>query len=189
MSDGAELIARAKAGDDEALEQLIDRCAGGVRAHLERITGARLRRSASVSDLEQEVWLRSREVLARLPQGAGARDFENLLHTHVRWILGNAVDQGRRFEGETAAPHALQAEASSRAGDGTVTRADERAALDAAVDALEPSLAAVVRLRGEGLTWGQIGAQLAIGEDAARKRFVRAAKRLRERLGPSQDEA
>lgn len=183
MSSGQDLIARAKSGDPDALEQLIRGCASGVRAHLERMVGERMRRNASVSDLEQEVLARSREVLGRLPEGAGTADFENLLHRHVSWVVGNAVERGRRFEGETAAPHGPCDEAAVPLfEDGTVTRADERSALEAAIATLPDELASVVRARAEGSTWAKVGTQLGISEDAARKRFVRAARMLRDRL-------
>ena len=63
-----------------------------------------------------------------------------------------------------------------------MTRADERSALEAAIATLPDELASVVRARAEGSTWAKVGTQLGISEDAARKRFVRAARMLRDRL-------
>lgn len=121
--------------------------------------------------------MQAEAALRRLPVGAARADFEGLLLQHARWTVGKAVDRHRRSQGESAAAEHTPAEPQPSLG--TVTRADEARWFRTRVAALPPEQRAVVEGRAEGLTFGAIAAQLGIGEDAARKRFLTAALHLR----------
>lgn len=178
-----DLVRQAKHGSREAYESLLAQCEPVIRAFLANQLGSRLKRHTSLSDLHQEVLMRGAEALRALPDDAEVDDFRALLLMHARWAIGKAVRRGRNFAGESVVTPEFgpQATPTPTASQGVVTRGDEMAWLAAEVDGLEAPLAAAVRLRLQGRTFAEIAAELGIGEDAARKRLVRAALLLRER--------
>ena len=172
-----DLVRLAQEGRAEALEQLLARASPALRRYLDRAVGARLRQFVSVSDLEQEVLMQSMQVLRRLPPEASVDDFRAFLFKHAQWSVGRAVDSHRRSHGQLSAAAEGIPQPSRTLG--TVTRADEAGWFRERVEQLPEAQRAVVIRRSEGCTFAEIGAGLGIGEDAARKRFLSAALRLR----------
>ncbi len=177
------LVRQARTGSREAYEHLLVWCEPEVRRFIATRSGAKLRRYTSHSDVLQEVLLRGTDALRVLPDGATAGDFLNLLLQHAQWAIGKVVRRSRRFAGESALAPGGGPEATPTPSNpvGSVTKADEASWLTAQVSALEEPLAAAVSLRLHGLGFAEIARRLGIGEDAARKRLVRAALLLRER--------
>lgn len=183
--DERELIRRARAGSREAVDALLERFTPVVEDYLERRVGPRMRRHTSISDLRQDVLMRLDYALGALGPEASFADLQALLLRHAQWAIGRAARSARAFAGESAGgdhrtPSSTPAPEPTR---GDVTRNDELARLAADVGALEPALAEAVHLRLEGKTFGAIASALGIGEDAARKRLLRAALILRARRG------
>jgi RNA polymerase sigma factor (sigma-70 family) len=167
----------AQEGRAEALDELLGAISPALRRYLERRVGTRLRRFVSVSDVEQEVLMQALQVLRRLSPDASVDDFRALLFQHARWSVGKAVDRNRQAHGQSSAgdgsvPGPMRSF-------GTVTRADELSWVRERIEHLPEGQRAVVERRMEGRTFGEIGADLGIGEDAVRKRFLSAALHLR----------
>ncbi|MEM7308952.1 MAG: sigma-70 family RNA polymerase sigma factor [Planctomycetota bacterium] len=178
-SDG-RLVGRAQEGSDEALGRLVEACSPAVRRYLDRRVGAHLRRFVSLSDMEQEVLLQGVRALDRLSPDASVDDFQALLQRHAQWVIGKAARRHRLSQGESEGGDA-GAPRHEGASLGTVTRRDEARWLDERVDALAEPEARVVRLRLAGHTFAAIAELLGLGESAVRKRYLQAARRLRER--------
>ena len=184
--DERALIEVARRGDRSAQDRLIQRCAPSLENYLGRQMGAGLRRYASVSDLGQEVLLRAIHVMDRLPEDASFADFERLLRRQARWLATDHARAARNFAGESAAEVPLDEARDPRSVEsrGSVTNSDEAVWFAGLVDRLDPDLAEVVRLRLDGLSFAEIASRTGIELNAARKRYLRAAGRLR-RLGES----
>ncbi|MEM7309363.1 MAG: sigma-70 family RNA polymerase sigma factor [Planctomycetota bacterium] len=180
---GAELVRRAQAGEPEALNELLERASPAVRRALQRLVGARLARQVSLSDLEQEVLLQGVQAVRRLPAGAGPEDLLALLLQHARWSVGRAAE--RRVGPERESLGAVEAAPRPASSLGAITRADELSWFRRRIVALETPLRDVVLGRLEGRTFREIGAELGIGEEAARKRYLRAALSLKTGPGPA----
>lgn len=180
-----DLLRRARARSPVALDALAIRLRRDLRPVLERRVGTGLRRYVSVSDLEQDVLGELRDALEQLPEEAGYDDLLRLVLHRTSWAIGRALRNTERLLGESAAQEAAPGEDPGETG--AVTRADEFAYFESLVASLPPELAEVVWLRREGRTFGEIGAVMGIGEEAARKRFLRAARGLRDQRGPVSD--
>ncbi len=183
---GQDLVRRARDGSEEAFRELLELCRPQLESALRRQIGAELQRFVSLSDVEQEVLVRVRDLLARLGEDATIEDFAALLLHNARWVVGKLARQGARFTGESAAGAGTFDEPApdpAAASAGPVTRNDEKAWLDSRIGELDPTLAIVVRLRMRGLTFEQIGTEISIGTDAARKRFAQAAEQLARAAG------
>lgn len=180
----SELLRRARVGSPEAVEELVKRCSPSLEAYLRRRAGARLQRFTSIADLRQEVLLRGVDALRLLPDDATLEDFQALLQRHAQWALGGAARRVQRIDGESVAHggDAAGPPAPTRS-EGDVTRQDERRWLEQQIAELEEPLAAVVRLRLQGRTFAEMADELGVGEDAARKRYLRASLLLRRRSG------
>ena len=172
-----DLVRLAQEGRAEALDELLAQASPLLRRYLERRVGTRLRRFVSVSDVEQEVLMQALQVLRRLPPDASVEDFRALLFQHARWSVGKAVDRNRRAHGQSSAGDGTVPQPSRSFG--SVTRADEVGWLRERIDRLPEGQRDVVTRRMEGRTFGEISVDLGIGEDAARKRFLSAALRLK----------
>ena len=182
MTNREDLVARAQRGEKQALDELLKTCSPVVRRYLERMIGKRLRRFVSISDLEQEVMMQGLQGLGRVPEDADVESFHALLLTHARWAVGKAVRRNMKSAGESEGdPGELALHSRSM---GTVTRSDEIAWLRAQLETLPDGPREVVRRRLRGWTFKRIAAELGIGEDTVRKRFLAAARGLRTRDQP-----
>jgi len=186
--EGARLVRAARDGDRAARERLFRLYADFLQARLRQQMGGRLGRTASLSDLVQESYVRALEALRVLPDDAGLPDFEGVLFQHARWSVLSQARSSRGFEGESAA--GLSADGRpDPAGDpseGLVTRNDQLERLHELIDSLPVEQAEVVRRRLAGKTFGAIASELGIAEDAARKRHMRGTLRLQDWLrGPA----
>ena len=176
-----ELVRRARESGGEALDELLAASSPAVRRFLRKRVGARLERFVSISDMEQEVLLQGEQILRRLPPDASLADFQALLFQHARWSVGKAVDRHRGSHGESSAAGGSVPGPSRSMG--TVTRRDEMSWFRSRVEELPEKQRQVVIHRMDGRTFREIGEDLGIGEDAARKRFLTAALRLQGRDG------
>lgn len=179
------LLQRALAGDAEAQRQLVDDNAAALRRYLDRRMGARLRRAVSAADLSQDVFARVFAAMAAMPAEATARSFRLWLFRHANFVLANHGGKAQRAVGESAvAPGDVDVPAAvGDSSTGDVTRGDQVAWLRALLDRLEPKYRDVVRLRLEGLSFGEIAAQLDLQAATARQRFARVMRVLKEQHG------
>ena len=177
----AQLLAAAHAGSNQALGDLMERVRPTLRAFLRQNVGPAMRRHLSTSDLEQDVLLGARQLVARLPAEAGPADLNALVLRHAHWAIGKAARKSGRLVGESALPEDRADPAATTPTTGDVTAAEELDRFQELLGDLSADLADVIRLRGQDKTFKEIGAELGIGEDAARKRFLRGARILRGR--------
>jgi RNA polymerase sigma-70 factor (ECF subfamily) len=174
-TDGAELLARAAAGDRAAFEAFVRRWEGPLFRFLRRVT-----RDAHLADeARQRTFVR---VLQRGSTFRGGAVSTWLFRTAFRIALDLLRSEGRR----AAAP--LDAAADVESADPTPFAAaetgDEKARVRAALDRLDPDERAMVWLRAaEGLSFAEAARVLSIPESTARLRFVRGLGRVRQRLG------
>jgi RNA polymerase sigma-70 factor (ECF subfamily) len=196
--DIKELLRRAGGGEQDALGALLDR----YRDHLRRMVRLRLDRRlqarVDVSDIVQEAWLevarRSEGYLAepKLPFLLWLRliTAEKIVSIERKHLGAQARDARREVQlGGGAVP---AAETTTLAGEligpGTsptraAARGEIRAALESALNRMDPIDREVLVLRHfEHLDNVEAAHELGIQPEAARKRYFRAAVRLRELL-------
>ena len=192
------LVERVRAGERDALEQLLTKELPGLRAYVRLRAGAALRERESVSDLVQST---CREVLGKLPsfQYGGEAGFRRWLYAAaLRKIVNRAEhwDAGKR-DARRELP--LQGGSPSEADErnladvyGTLGTPSQHAiaretrdAVEAAFDRLpEDRREVIVLARIVGLDHAAIGQHLGCSESTARQRLFRALAELGERLGP-----
>jgi RNA polymerase sigma factor (sigma-70 family) len=179
-------LRRAAAGEPVAQQHLYEAHGGRLRHYLRRRMGTQLARSVSVSDLAQDVFFRVFQALSAMPADAGPRLFRAWLYRHADWVLANHGVVARRRFGESAAatqPTDLPNHGRDTS-TGAVTRADQIEWLRALLARLEPRYRDVVQLRLQGLEFAAIATRLGIDEAAARQRYARVVRGLRE-AGPN----
>jgi len=190
MDSEQRLVADAKSGDERARSVLVERFQLLVKQYLEKRMGERLLRFMPVEDLLQDVLIRGLNGLDRLREGARPDEFRGLLLRHAQWVL---LDRGRSsgaFMGESTGLGARGAAQSGEAlpgpdpskkdmlVDGSVTVSDRDRWLKDLVGQLDEKYASVVRLYLTGRSYVEIGDELGISSETARKRFLRAAMKL-----------
>ncbi len=182
------LVARLRAGEPEACEEMIDRHGARLLRTLLRLRGDRF----EAEDVLQETWIRACR---------SAREFrgESSLRTWLDRIAANAAAMAERRQralsrggGRGELPLGAAAEADDEPGiepaatgdtESAVVWAETLAELAHAVAALPPSLRAVLVLRDiEGASTSEAATDLGISEDAVKQRLHRARERLREAL-------
>ena len=180
----AELVARARLGDQEAFEQLVRETYAATYTLAYRLTGD----EEDARDVVQESYLRAYRGLKRF---RGDAQFTTWLYR----ITANcaATSLGKRSRRKTERlPDELQVADADPEHDPSA-RADAtllRDKLEDALDDLPPKLRAVVLLRDVyDLPHEAIAAELGISESAAKVRLHRARKKLREHLFPMRGEA
>lgn len=178
--DPTSLVGDARAGSGDARAELATRVGEFLDRYLSSSMGPGVQRFVSVADVRQEVLLGLDDLLARLGPECGWSDLEALAAKRARWAVQKAARSRRAFDGESVdgagAPNHQAAPCPS---EGAVTRADQLAALDAKIGALDEDQRQVVRLRLEEHTFEAIGRKLGIAEATARYRFVIALRKLR----------
>jgi RNA polymerase sigma-70 factor (ECF subfamily) len=184
MDEFADLLARAREGDQDAIRALHDRYEQGVMKAARRRLNPGLRRRFDTLDLAQSVFV---EVIRALPrfEDRGEASFRAWL----RVMVDNKVrDKLRKFTGRDQRPREARiqsgAEFEARA-PSPASQAEHREARRNARDAvadLDETLRSILLLRlEEGLTFEQIAERLNLSSaEAARKRYARGLVRLHE---------
>lgn len=174
MSDG--LLDRARAGDPEALEELVRRNADWLQRNVRRRLGAALRVDLESRDVVHDA------VVQLLQSGAleGLRDEEHLRALLLRIVQGDLVDRHRRRQSRQLDERAALEKQRPPTQPSQHARRQERHAL---VRRALATLGAEDRLVLEARVWqnhsfAEIAAQLQCSEDAARMRCNRALARL-----------
>lgn len=198
LSSEQQLVVDAKGGDERARGILVERFQPLVRRYLEKRMGDRLLRFSTVEDLLQDVLLRGMKGIHLMREGATPDEFRGLLLRHAQWVL---LDRGRTsggFMGESTALRACGPENSAAPApgderfadrpktDGAVTVDDQNNWLRDLVSQLDEKYASVVRLYLAGRTYVEIGVELGISTETARKRFLRAAMKLNDRTADTE---
>ncbi len=197
-ADSAAELQRARAGDREALNSLLDRYRDRLRRMVEMRLDTRLQARLDASDVVQEAYV---EVAERLDEYL--RDPKLPLFLWLRLVVGERLmklhrhhlgtqmrDAGREvslYRGAlpAASSAALAAQLLGRHTSPTqaAVRAERILRLQEALNTLEPVDREILSLRHfEELTAAETARVLAIEESAAAKRYFRALKRLKEIL-------
>ena len=187
------LVAAAQEGDSEAMEQLLVRHLGGLRAFVRAKSGEVLRQKESCSDLVQTV---CREVLDGIGgyQWRGEGSFRHWLFTvALNKIRGRAdyyAAERRNPAREVGGEHALRELYASICGPRQhAIGAEAVAGFEAALDRLSDDHREVILLsRVIGLDHGEIAERLGVERVTVRTRLGRALSRLATIMaGPTPD--
>lgn len=181
------LLERARAGEEQAATALVRAFDAELRGYLARRMGSKLRRFGSPDDLAQEVHVRALRALGKVDALPSLDDYRGILLQHAGWVLADHGKKLGRMEGASVVAgvgddgnRAAIELARSVSSTGTVTRVDEGRWVGVLVERLEPLYREVVQLKLAGRSFAEIADELAITEDTARKRFVRALAKLRQ---------
>jgi RNA polymerase sigma-70 factor (ECF subfamily) len=191
----ADLIERARAGDREALNSLLDQYRDRLRRMVEMRLDTRLQARLDASDVVQEAYVEVAERLEQYFRDPKLPFFlwlrlvvgERLMKLHRHHLGTQMRDAGREvslYRGAlpAASSAALAAQLLGRHTSPTqaVLRAERILRLQEALNALEPVDREVLSLRHfEELTAAETARVLGIEESAAAKRYFRALKRLK----------
>lgn len=202
-ADTPQLVERIRAGDREALEQLLRTELPGLRAYVRLRTGAALRARESASDLVQST---CREVLGKLEafrygDEAGFRDW--LYAAALRKIVNRAEHWGAQKR-DARREQPLQGGSPSESDDrglaqiyGTLGTPSQHAVARETLDAIEAAFdrlpedrrEIIVLARVVGLDGAGIAQRLGCSEATARQRLFRALAELAEWLEPEEPTA
>lgn len=199
--DGPEtnaLLERAAGGDRKVLGQLLERDRERLRRMVALRLDRRLNGRVDPSDVIQEAQLEAAERLAEYLRNPTMPFFlwlrlitgQRLLTLHRRHLGAQARDAGREVSLDRpglpqATSAALAARLLGRATSPSVAavRAEMKTRLRDALDTMDPIDREVLTLRHfEQLTTAETAQELGISEEAAKKRHIRALKRLKEVL-------
>ncbi len=197
MSDShnefADWIAAARAGSGEALGATLEAC----RAYLQLVAYQEMDRDllakAGASDLVQETFLEAQRDFAQF-RGATEAEFLGWLRRILLHNLANFRRSYRRTDKRQVDREVTIDAESSRDLRGTLAanvsspsscaiHNEETVALEDALQKLPPSYLRVITLRNrDGLSFEQIGSELNLTANAARKLWCRAIERLQREL-------
>ena len=167
-SGSAELVARARLGDPEALGGLYDAFGTALFRLAYRLTGTR----EDAEDVVHDVFVGLPDALAGYEERGRLGAWLRRVTARVALMRHRSRNHRREVGLERAAGLAGRSEPTS-----------EHAALQAAVDALPVALRSVVVLREmEGYTHAEIGEILGISAVTSRVRLLRALRRVRKDL-------
>jgi RNA polymerase sigma-70 factor (ECF subfamily) len=182
----ADLVRRARDGDDGALCALLDHHEGALRRRIERLLPGIVRRRVAVSDILQETRIGAVERrgefewrgqgsfgawLLAIAENRTRRAIERNLTTAKRSLLREVTRAARPETGHLPGPPATPSQQALRA-------EAERLAREA-MATLPRDYREVLRLcREEGLTLGQAGERLARSREATKKLYGRAIARF-----------
>jgi len=197
-AESADVIERARAGDRESLNTLLNRHRERLRRMVEIRLDTRLQSRLDASDVVQEAYVEVAERLEeylrdpKLPLFLWLRLVvgERLLRLHRHHLGTQMRDAGREvslYRGAlpAASSAALAAQLLGRHTSPTqaVVRAERILRVQEALNTLDPMDREVLSLRHfEELTAAEAARELGIAESAAAKRYFRALKRLKEIL-------
>jgi RNA polymerase sigma-70 factor, ECF subfamily len=179
-----ELVARARLGDVDAFNEIVERTSPGVHGLALRLTG----NEDDACDVVQEAYLRAFRSIRRFRGDASVTTW--LYRIVANCSANHHRTSRRRRETALNAPVAeavVSFEALEAGSDGLILRVDERDRLIAALDRLSPALRAPIVLHDVyGLAHADIGASLGISRSASKVRLHRARRQLKEVLGEKQ---
>jgi RNA polymerase sigma-70 factor, ECF subfamily len=182
---------RVHGGDTEALHRLVAEHLPWIAAHVRRRLTPLLRRDGDTQDHVQDAMI---DVLGCGPHFASddpavfrallARIVENNLVDRARYLLRGRRDLRREHALPTDSVLLLDgASRSVTEPPVQAARNEQQAWLALAVELLDSDDRQAIRLRDwSGLSFPELGAELGISEEAARKRYQRALPRLAEKL-------
>jgi len=184
-------VLRVQRGDEAALRRLVTDHLPWIAAHVKNRMSPLARRDGDTEDFVQAVLL---DVLRDGPHFAIddpaafrallARIVENTLIDRVRHLQRQRRDPRR--ERPLVGDSVLMLDPPARSVTQPFVQADrneQQAWLRLALELLEPVDREAIRLRDwNGATFAEIGEQLGLGEEAARKRYQRALPKLAEKL-------
>lgn len=186
-----DLLALARTGDEGAFATLCERHRALAEHRIRRFVNGPLLRKLDVADVFQETMLTAHQRLAsfelRSPRGFGAW-LAGIAELKAREALRHHVEAERRDIGREIGPGGRPS-TGAFAGDGptpshVAMQGEEQALLHAAIEALAPDHAAVLRLVvGERLTLSQAAMALGRSYEAAKKLYARALSALALHLG------
>ncbi|MGH9179131.1 MAG: RNA polymerase sigma factor [Acidimicrobiales bacterium] len=179
--DMAGLVAAAKAGDKGAFTELVRATYAESYTLAFRLTG----NAEDAQDVVQEAYERAYKGLKRY---RGDAKFTTWMYRITANCAKNHIVKGSKNRHETIDDDVEVSD--DRPGpEARLGTADDRRALNQALQSLPPDMRAVVVLRDVyDLPHEAIAAELGISEGAAKVRLHRARKKLRERLFPLRGE-
>ncbi len=193
IQDAAQWLPRARTGSSEALGQLLEACRGYLLLVAQRELDPHLQAKGGVSDLVQETLL---DALRDFPRFQGQTEAEVLAWLR-RLLLNNLVSFTRRYrdaekrqigrEVSLEAAHS-SAERGGRVADdrenspsGAAMDREQAAAIERALERLPEDYRRAIVLRyQEERSFEDIGRELNLTPNAARKLWLRALKRLQQ---------
>ena len=181
------LIGRVRAGDQDAAAELVRAYEPAIRRAVRlRLGDTRLARAFDSMDVCQSV-LASFFVRAALGQYELDRPEQllKLLATMARHKLADQVDRQRaacRDNRRDADAGTAELDAAA-AGESPSRLAEARDLLDEVRKRLTPGERRLADLRGQGLDWNAIAAEVGGNAEASRKRYLRAIDRVASELG------
>jgi RNA polymerase sigma-70 factor (ECF subfamily) len=180
LVDDAELVASARAGDQQAFAALI----GRYEARVMRLVRGMVPES-DAEDVLQDAFLKAYRKL-------GNFDGRSSFYTWIYRIAANTAmdwrkrEKHRRHAALPEGPEGEDAVPSLEAGpEHATTRRELAERIDAAIEALPEKYHEILVLREiEGLSYEEISARLSMSKGTVESRLFRARERLRERLAP-----
>jgi RNA polymerase sigma-70 factor (ECF subfamily) len=189
-ADFLNLLAAARNGDRAAVGRLLEMYRDSMRAEAARNLSEAIQAKLDESDIVQHTFLEAQQDFARF-QG----DTPEKLAAWLKMaLLNNVRDEGRRYRAagrhvarelslDAASDIARQLTADSSTPSGKAAQREEDRRLDAALASLpEEHREAILLRHRDDLSFAEIGSQLGLSENAARKLWVRAVAKLREAL-------
>lgn len=193
MTETFELVRRAQAGDDPALNALIERYYERVRRAVRALIGPQLRKKLETVDILQPAFAKAFQDFDRFEM----RDEGSLLHWLLRYAQNQVNDQVRHWNSVKRDPRKERPLESPVTDSATVHRADlrsatatappdavardeENRALEAALDELEPDHRKLIVLFDFlGMSWADVAREAGRpSADAARIMHGTAQARL-----------
>ena len=199
------LLGAAKQGDRQAVDQLLERHRGSVRRLVEMRLDRKVQRRVDVSDVVQDVMVEASGRLEKYLQNPAMA-----FHLWLRQITWDRIiDTYRRHRG--SAKRSMDREQSMLVPGGceestielvvqlrdpamtpatAAARAELTRSVEAAIERLDPADRSIILMRHyEHLSNAEAAEVLGLNPPAASMRYLRALRRLRELLVPSDDQA
>ena len=172
----AELVARLRAGDEEAYDAIFRQWYAPVVRAAEAVVRERAVAEELAQDVMLELWRRRERLAPDVSiQAYLLRAVRNRALNHVRHL--RVEREGAPY---AALPPAREAEAPS-----TIAASEITTAFEQALDELPPRCREVFELsRGQGLRYSEIATRLGVSVKAVEAHMGRALRTMRERLAP-----
>jgi RNA polymerase sigma-70 factor (ECF subfamily) len=188
-----ELIRQARAGSNEAMGRLLDRCRGYLLRIADDDLDPRLQAKGGASDIVQDTFLEAQRDFREFT-GDSEPELLSWLRHRLRYRVGKFVRRYRK-SAKRAAGREVPIHGGDTSAAGAVLEADQPSPselvlagerdelLGQAMERLPEEYRRVVHLRyHEGLSFEEIGAILARTPNSARKLWARSIERLKDEL-------